>query len=108
MDLERDIKEIRTAIKNGAFANEAAVSQGVVLRLLNSLGWPAYDTQTVSPQYGLEGRRVDYALCHPPGKPISFIEVKNIACLSGCNPHPLYVGCAVIRQARVSEWKLMF
>ena len=24
------------------------------------------------------------------------------------NPHPLYVGCAVIRQARVSEWKLMF
>ena len=56
MNLERDIKEIRTAIKNGAFANEAAVSQGVVLRLLNSLGWPAYDTQTVSPQYGLEGR----------------------------------------------------
>ena len=32
----------------------------------------------------------------------------NEACLSGCNPHPLYVGCAVIRQARVSEWKLMF
>ena len=30
------------------------------------------------------------------------------SCLSGCNPHPLYVGCAVIRQARVSEWKLMF
>ena len=29
-------------------------------------------------------------------------------CLSGCNPHPLFVGCAVIRQARVSEWKLMF
>ena len=32
----------------------------------------------------------------------------NVPCLSGCNPHPLYVGCAVIRQARVSEWKLMF
>ena len=32
----------------------------------------------------------------------------NEPCLSGCNPHPLYVGCAVIRQARVSEWKLMF
>ena len=31
-----------------------------------------------------------------------------VPCLSGCNPHPLYVGCAVIRQARVSEWKLMF
>ena len=33
---------------------------------------------------------------------------KDKPCLSGCNPHPLYVGCAVIRQARVSEWKLMF
>ena len=33
---------------------------------------------------------------------------KVYPCLSGCNPHPLYVGCAVIRQARVSEWKLMF
>ena len=42
MELERDIEEIRTAIKIGGFANEAAVSQGVVLRLLNSLGWPAY------------------------------------------------------------------
>ena len=59
MELERDIEEIRTTIKIGGFANEAAVSQGVVLRLLNSLGWPAYDTQTVSPQYGLEGRRAD-------------------------------------------------
>ena len=35
-------------------------------------------------------------------------DQKIVPCLSGCNPHPLYVGCAVIRQARVSEWKLMF
>ena len=48
--------------------------------------------------------------------PVSSLDDHNIfvtastlyACLSGCNPHPLYVGCAVIRQARVSEWKLMF
>ena len=36
------------------------------------------------------------------------VPPKYVPCLSGCNPHPLYVGCAVIRQARVSEWKLMF
>ena len=36
------------------------------------------------------------------------VREKVDPCLSGCNPHPLYVGCAVIRQARVSEWKLMF
>ena len=78
MGLERDIEEIRAAIKAGRLGNEAAVSQGVVLRLLHALGWPAYDTQTVSPQYALEDRRVDYALCHPPSKPIAFIEVKKL------------------------------
>jgi len=78
MAIERDIEEIRAAIKAGRFGSEAAVSQGVVLRLLNALGWPAYDTQTVSPQFGLDERRVDYALCHPPAKPIAFIEVKKL------------------------------
>ncbi len=76
--MERDIDEIRAAIKAGRLANEAAVSQGVVLRLLHALGWPAYDTQTINPQYALEDRRVDYALCHPPSKPIAFIEVKKL------------------------------
>jgi hypothetical protein len=78
MALDRDIEEIRAGIKAGRFGNEAAVSQGIVLRLLNALGWPAYDTQTVSPQYALEERRVDYALCHPPGKPMAFVEVKKL------------------------------
>ena len=40
--------------------------------------------------------------------PILTLKWAKKPCLSGCNPHPLYVGCAVIRQARVSEWKLMF
>ena len=39
---------------------------------------------------------------------LNLLRLKVNPCLSGCNPHPLYVGCAVIRQARVSEWKLMF
>ena len=30
------------------------------------------------PEYALRGRRVDFALCHPPGKPIVFIEVKQV------------------------------
>ena len=46
----------------------------------------------------------------PSYVPSRLREVSLISdpCLSGCNPHPLYVWCAVIRQARVSEWKLMF
>jgi hypothetical protein len=83
MALEQDIDEIRAAIKAGGFANEAAVSQGIILRLLYTLGWPVYDTQRVIPEYALEGRRVDYALCHPPGKPVAFIEVKMLGQSNG-------------------------
>jgi len=78
MGLELDSEAIREGIVAGRFSNEAAVSQGIVLRLLHSLGWPAYDTQVVWPEYALSGRRVDYALCHPPSKPIAIIEVKQI------------------------------
>lgn len=31
----------------------------------------------VWPEYTLEGKRVDFALCYPPGKPIQFVEVKQ-------------------------------
>lgn len=78
MGVEQDIEAIRVGIRAGRFSNEASVSQGIVLRLLHALGWPSYDTDAVWPEYSLSGRRVDYALCSPPGKPIAFIEVKQI------------------------------
>jgi predicted type IV restriction endonuclease len=78
MDLIRHLEEIRVGIKGGRFPNEAAVSQGIVLRLLMALGWPTWDTQIVWPEYALEGRRVDFALCHPSAKPKVFIEVKQV------------------------------
>ncbi len=78
MDLEQEIEGIREGIKTGRFTSEAAVSQGIVLRLLHALGWPAYDTQVVWPEYSLSGRRVDFALCNPPSRPIAFIEVKQL------------------------------
>jgi hypothetical protein len=76
--LRDHIKDIRDGIKVGRFPNEASISQGIVLRLLNALGWPTYDTQVVFPEYPLNGRRVDFALCHPARKPLVFIEVKPI------------------------------
>jgi len=78
MGVEQEIEAIRVGIKAGRFSNEASVSQGIVLRLLHALGWPSYDTDAVWPEYSLSGRRVDFALCSPPGKPIAFIEVKQI------------------------------
>lgn len=78
MGVEQEIEAIRIGIKAGRFSNEASVSQGIVLRLLHALGWPSYDTDAVWPEYSLSGRRVDFALCSPPAKPIAFIEVKQI------------------------------
>jgi hypothetical protein len=78
MDLEKEIDSIREAIKAGRFVSEAAVSQGIVLRLLHALDWPTYDTQVVWPEYSLSGRRVDFALCNLPRRPIAFIEIKQI------------------------------
>lgn len=78
MGVEQEIEAIRIGIRAGRIFNEASVSQGIVLRLLHTLGWPAYKPDAVWPEYSLSGRRVDYALCSPPGKPISFIEVKQI------------------------------
>lgn len=76
--LEQEIEVIRKGIKEGRFVNEAAVSQGIVLRLLHGLGWPLYDTQIIWPEYALRGYRVDFALCHPPGKALALVEVKQV------------------------------
>ncbi len=83
MNLESHVEQIRSGLRDGRYANEAAVSQGIVLRLLGALGWPTYDTQVVCPEYSLSGRRVDYALCHPSNKAVAFIEVKQVGQSNG-------------------------
>jgi hypothetical protein len=76
--MKEDLLDIRAGIKAGRYVNEATVSQGVVQRLLNVLGWPVYDTEVVAPEYSLGGRLADYALCHPPREPVILIEVKQV------------------------------
>jgi hypothetical protein len=108
MDLGKHIEEIRTGIKAGRFSNEASVSQGIILRLLHALAWPAYDIQIVSPEYSLQGRRVDFALCHPPGKPIAFIEVKQIGQSEGAErqlfEYAFHVGVPLAILTDGREW----
>jgi predicted type IV restriction endonuclease len=72
------IKEIIRNLKDGLYVNEASVSQGIVQPVLQALGWNIFNPGIVSPEYSIEGMRVDFALCHPPTKPIVFIEVKQI------------------------------
>jgi predicted type IV restriction endonuclease len=83
--VKEDLLDIRAGIKSGRYVNEATVSQGIVQRLLNALGWPVYDTEVVAPEYSLGTRRADYALCHPPREPAILIEVKQVGQSKGAD-----------------------
>jgi hypothetical protein len=77
MALEATLADVTTRLRQGRFPNEQAISQGIVLRLLQELGWDTWDTAVVWPEYQTGEGRVDFALCHPPSKPAVFIEVKQ-------------------------------
>src|SRR5918997_401172 len=83
--MKEDLLDIRAGIKAGRYINEATISQGIVQRLLHSLGWPVYDTEVVAPEYSLGTRRADYALCHPPREPAILIEVKQVGQSKGAD-----------------------
>lgn len=108
MTMTKHIEDVRAGIKAGRYGNEAAVSQGIVLRLLQALGWPTFDTQVVCPEFSLSGRRVDYALCHPSNKPVAFIEVKQIGQSDGAErqlfEYAFHVGVPLAILTDGQEW----
>lgn len=77
MTLETHISDIQEKLKKNEYPNEQSISQGVILRLLSALEWPVYNTQLVIPEYNIQGRRVDFALCAHKNKPVIFVEVKQ-------------------------------
>ena len=78
LTLKKHINDIRDKLKKREFPNEAAVSGGVVRRLLHALDWPIFNTQIVHPEYSVGRGRIDFALCHPESTPRVFIEVKPV------------------------------
>lgn len=78
MSLVEEINRIRTSILEGRFSNESSISQGIVLPILQSLGWQTFDVRQVSPEYTVGGRRVDFALLNRRNQPVVFIEVKML------------------------------
>lgn len=77
MHLTDHLTDIQDRLRAGAYPNEAAISGGIVRRVLDALGWPVYDPHVVYPEYTVKGRRVDFALCHPADKARVFVEVKQ-------------------------------
>ena len=79
------LNDVCQKLKQGKFTSEENVKQGIVERMLFDLGWDVFDTSIVAREFGVEGRRVDYALFHPPQKPLIFIEVKKVGASTGAD-----------------------
>lgn len=43
MSLETTLSDITTRLRQGRFPNEQAISQGIVLRVFQELGWDTWD-----------------------------------------------------------------
>ncbi|MCO5226455.1 MAG: type I restriction enzyme HsdR N-terminal domain-containing protein, partial [Thermomicrobiales bacterium] len=80
--MEKIILDIQEKLRQNRFPNEASISQGIVLRIIRSLGWNVDDIDVVWPEFATGSQRADYALCQPAGKPVVLIEVKQPGTLS--------------------------
>ena len=76
--IRETVDRIRTSLKSGQYINEASISQGVVLPVLQALDWPVFNTSVVRPEFPVGTRWVDFALCETRGRPRIFLEVKKI------------------------------
>jgi hypothetical protein len=106
--LKEHLHKLREDLREGKFTSEAAVSQGILLPTLHVLGWPVFDTSIVIPEYTVEGRRVDYALCNPPNKPYVFIEVKKVGLSDGADKqlfeYAFHLGVPIAILTDGQEW----
>ncbi len=85
MAILNHIENVCERLRRGVFTSEASVSQGIVLPMLQELGWPVFDTSIVIPEFSIEGRRVDFALCHSANRPSVFVEVKKVGLSNGAD-----------------------
>ena len=52
-----------------------------------------FDVQVVAPEFKIGTRKVDYALCHPAGKPSVLVEVKDLGKADGRGQKQLFEYC---------------
>lgn len=83
MSIEEKIIEINKLLRDQRYPNEMSVSTGIVLPILEKLGWDVFNPRFVLPEYSIGGGRVDYALFNSRGRAVIFVEVKMIGQIDG-------------------------
>jgi hypothetical protein len=82
-ELLNSIKEIKTNLLSKShiyYPDETATKQGIILRILSSLGWDVWNTSEVCPEFPVGNGRVDYALRLLDHERV-FIEVKKVGAI---------------------------
>lgn len=77
-EMQQLLERVRSKLQEEAFPNEAAVSFGIVVPVLQALGWDPTEPEQVMPEFTTGKGRVDFALCSAPKRPAVFIEVKGV------------------------------
>lgn len=70
--------KIKGRLAGGAFGSEAAVSHGILIPILQRLGWDPAEPDQFVPEFTTGRGRVDFALCTGPRRPAVFVEVKGV------------------------------
>ncbi|MDD9802280.1 MAG: hypothetical protein OXU53_06970 [Deltaproteobacteria bacterium] len=81
MSMEQVLVRAVERIRSGHLSNEAQVKQSVIVPILRELDWDDINPMEFVPEFPVENRWVDYALCREVNKqkqPLIFIEAKKL------------------------------
>lgn len=71
------LADIRRRLAAGVYTDTDRVTQGIVLPVLNDLGWPVFDPAVVVPAYAVGDRVVDYALLGAQSSPAVILQIEE-------------------------------
>lgn len=77
MALDDFIEKTKEQLRQESFTSEAEIFQGIMLPVLQVLGWPIFKTKVVIHRYSWRGVAVCSALCHPESNPMISLQIKK-------------------------------
>lgn len=103
------LADIRARLGRGEYSDEAKVSNGIVRRVLDLLGWPVYDPSTVIPEHAIGTRKVDFALIGTDPEPAVLLEVKKVGNIDAGEDqlfeYAFYSGTPMVVLTDGQEWR---